>query len=128
MTTDTHIDLELDPGTECKVDNLLPIKVDKKVYVTTLTVSLAMFPFAPSEEGKEMFPVECLGRDTSRTADLPDGMKEPTKKNGEPMANTVSAKEGALAPGATHAFAWKESHPVVDLPGVPKSVETDHGH
>lgn len=56
-----------------------------------------------------------------RTADFPDGIKEPTKWNGEPIANTVPAKEGAFAPGATHAFAKEMSHRGEAVIGVHKT-------
>lgn len=51
-------------------------------------------------------------------------MKEPTKRNGEPIANTVPAYYLALATGATHALAKKESHPGAYDLGVHKSLGT----
>lgn len=75
----THIDLVLDPETEWKVDYLFPITVDWKVYAITVITSNEIFPFASSEEGKYPEHDICCNRDATRTADLPDGMKEPTK-------------------------------------------------
>ncbi len=103
----------------------MSITVDKCVYVCTTEEPIVIDTLASSEEGWYTEHVARKGRKIPRTADLPDGIKEPTKCNGEPMANTVSAENGTFAPGATHALAICISHPLEDSTGVHKTEDTD---
>lgn len=111
LTTNTHKNPD-DHDTSSKDDKMLTISVDCSVYKITCEHSGCMCTLTSSEEGCETCHDECCNREPHRSADLSDGMAEPTKGNNEPIANTVSTENNARTGVATHAFHPEKTHAV----------------
>lgn len=107
VTTVAHCDV---PEAMCKDDCLLSIVVDSVVYCTSADGSWwsEFVRLASLEELLFDEAVGCCDRYWSRSADLSDGMCEPAKCNGEPIANAVSAEYGVLASGAAYVLVSDE--------------------